>query len=328
VLRFRLSPPRWPAALCLAGFALALPLIWLGTIAQSGPGGLRTGAALDRTVASRSRQLSQLEKQIGRHNCRGPAARNEGCRELRGRHAALEREIAHLKRRAGPHWTEPQLVQAEPQPRFLENLFGGLFGGRPPRRQRPLTLGPPGGGPIDLGQGDDMAKRRYFTYRASTRPEGSYRTLCVRMCDGFYWPIAFSTRPSTFEQQDAYCRASCGEPAQLFYYANPGQELEQMRSLYGERYADLPNAFRYRTEYVADCRCKPDPWTQEAKAEYKRRAIAAREGRSSEDDIAALSPPPVIPGIGGQTERYEARRGTAREQRRRTQYQGFFPFSW
>jgi hypothetical protein len=46
-------------------------------------------------------------------------------------------------------------------------------------------------------------------------------------------------------------------------------------ALTGERYGELPNAFRYRTEYVDACACKPKPWSAEAKAEYERRAVLA-----------------------------------------------------
>jgi low molecular weight protein-tyrosine phosphatase len=45
--------------------------------------------------------------------------------------------------------------------------------------------------------------------------------------------------------------------------------------LTGERYADLPNAFRYRNEYVESCACGPNPWSDEAKAVYDRRAVLA-----------------------------------------------------
>jgi hypothetical protein len=53
-----------------------------------------------------------------------------------------------------------------------------------------------------------------------------------------------------------------------------------MVSLTGERYVDLPNAFRYRSEYIERCACKPRPWSAEAKAEYERRAILATRSRA------------------------------------------------
>ena len=41
----------------------------------------------------------------------------------------------------------------------------------------------------------------------------------------------------------------------------PGGSIKNMRALNGERYKNIANAFKYRKEYVADCRCKVDPWS-------------------------------------------------------------------
>jgi hypothetical protein len=53
-----------------------------------------------------------------------------------------------------------------------------------------------------------------------------------------------------------------------------------MVSLTGERYADLPNAFRYRSEYLNACACGPKPWSAEAKAMYERRAVLATRSKA------------------------------------------------
>ena len=93
----------------------------------------------------------------------------------------------------------------------------------------------------------------------SFRPEtqvGTYRTLCVRTCDGYYFPISFSTVPSRFNTDAATCQAMCpGAEAELFTYRNPGEETAQAVSLSGEPYTSLPNAFRYRKEYDKSCTC-------------------------------------------------------------------------
>src|SRR4029450_1996620 len=69
-------------------------------------------------------------------------------------------------------------------------------------------------------------------------------------------------------------------------YAPTDQGLEQSVGLDGKRYSNLPNALRYRTELVKDCRCKPEPWSEEAKAEYERRAVVAAQS-SGESVVAA-----------------------------------------
>jgi hypothetical protein len=85
---------------------------------------------------------------------------------------------------------------------------------------------------------------------------GTYRTLCVRTCDGYYFPISFSTVPSQFGTDAATCQAMCpGAEAQLYTYRNPGGDVSQMVSLSGQPYSALPTAFRYRSIYDKACTC-------------------------------------------------------------------------
>ena len=85
---------------------------------------------------------------------------------------------------------------------------------------------------------------------------GTYRTLCVRTCDGFYFPISFSTVPGQFNADAATCQAMCpGAAAVLYTHRNPGEDVSQMLSLDGQPYTALPNAFRFRTEYDKSCTC-------------------------------------------------------------------------
>jgi hypothetical protein len=86
---------------------------------------------------------------------------------------------------------------------------------------------------------------------------GGYRTLCVRLCDGFYFPISFSTSLSALSRDAAQCSASCGEAGRLFYHPNPGGSVESMTDLTGRAYISLPTAFSYRKRLLAGCSCRP-----------------------------------------------------------------------
>jgi hypothetical protein len=97
----------------------------------------------------------------------------------------------------------------------------------------------------------------------------------VRLCDGFYYPISDLSRPGNFLAEEKACQSSCAVPARLFYQPAPADDAADLLALTGERYADLPNAFRYRSEYVESCACGPKPWSDEAKAGYQRRAVLA-----------------------------------------------------
>ena len=77
-----------------------------------------------------------------------------------------------------------------------------------------------------------------------------YRTLCVRMCDGFYFPISHATSSANFAHDAETCAASCGGDARLFYYPNPGGSIDRMLDMAGRTYASYPIAFRYRKTLV------------------------------------------------------------------------------
>ena len=88
-------------------------------------------------------------------------------------------------------------------------------------------------------------------------PSGTYRTVCVRTCDGYYFPISYSTVPDRFADDQRTCQRLCpAAEAMLYTYRNPGEDMEQAVSVSGQSYTALPNAFRYRKELVSSCSCR------------------------------------------------------------------------
>lgn len=101
-----------------------------------------------------------------------------------------------------------------------------------------------------------------------TLPFATYRTLCVRLCDGYYFPISFSTLPNHFQRDADLCQSKCAAPVELYYHQNPGSGVDQMVAIRSNRpYTELETAFTYRKEYVNGCSCK--------NAEYSPQEIAA-----------------------------------------------------
>lgn len=126
---------------------------------------------------------------------------------------------------------------------------------------------------------------------ASLRPKmrdlnGGYRTLCVRLCDGFYFPISAAAQPAEFARDEETCRAACGSPAMLFVYKNGDGAPETMTSLDGKPYASLATAFKHRVSYDASCTCTASPWT-EASAE-RHRLYAAEQAALSGDPASKM----------------------------------------
>jgi hypothetical protein len=109
----------------------------------------------------------------------------------------------------------------------------------------------------------------------------TYRTLCVRLCDGFYFPISFAVPESGLSRDAEQCRASCGTEARLFYHPNPGGSVETMLDLAGRAYSALPSAFTYRKTLVAGCSCRPQAL-----------ASPAADGAERASNTRAAEPPP------------------------------------
>jgi hypothetical protein len=103
----------------------------------------------------------------------------------------------------------------------------------------------------------------------------TYRTMCVRLCDGYYWPVSFATTKDNFARDERTCSQSCGSTVALYYHANPGGQAEDMVNLRGVPYKSLGTAFLHRTTYDPNCKCRPHPWEAEAAERHKSYANPA-----------------------------------------------------
>jgi len=106
---------------------------------------------------------------------------------------------------------------------------------------------------------------------------GTYRTLCVRLCDGFYFPVSDSTRRKRLSGDAKQCEQRCPARSRLFVHRNPGEDVEDMVDLQGQPYRNLPTALLYQTKYVADCTCHGNPWDEAALARHRTYAEDARK---------------------------------------------------
>jgi hypothetical protein len=85
---------------------------------------------------------------------------------------------------------------------------------------------------------------------------GSFRTLCVRTCDGYYYPISFATNPSQFADDENTCRNTCPNAEVALYSHRTNDDVRHAATVQGRRYVDLPNAFRYRQQFDPSCSCR------------------------------------------------------------------------
>jgi hypothetical protein len=101
---------------------------------------------------------------------------------------------------------------------------------------------------------DDDESPREGNPRVESRIRGiSGKAVCVRLCDGFYFPLDLRSS-SVREDGEAACQMLC-PASDTKVFIKPG-EIENARSLEGENYTALPNALRYRKTYDATCYCR------------------------------------------------------------------------
>jgi len=109
---------------------------------------------------------------------------------------------------------------------------------------------------------DRPRRQRRERRSPSELPFATYRTMCVRQCDGYYFPISFSTLPSQFQADETQCRQRCAAPTALFVYRNPGEDVENMVSLDGKPYTELNNAWLYREKFIDGCSCDAKEYSE------------------------------------------------------------------
>ena len=166
----------------------------------------------------------------------------------------------------------PQYANAARGPgNFLDNLFGNNNNGNP--NAPSADLGP---------------------------QSGTFRTVCVRTCDGAYFPISFATVPGRFPDDERTCKALCpAAEASLYAYRNPGEDMNQAVSISGQPYSASPNAFRFRQEFTPSCSCKAAGQTwSDALKNIDDKAAAEQQGDIivTEDSAKKMARPPTAKG--------------------------------
>lgn len=207
----------------------------------------------DETLNRQQFEMDRLTAQARRLDCgssglfsifQTPAPQCDGLNrqieQLRGNITRMRSEMQQLdgnldraeQRRAvltalGGNNCGPQYRSAGGSRNFLETLFGGGSSS--------------GGGGYSTAEG----------------ASGTFRTICVRTCDGYYYPISYATSPARFRDDEQTCQRTCpAAQVSLYTYRNPGEDVAQAVSLGGAPYSSLPTAFRYRQQYDKACSCR------------------------------------------------------------------------
>jgi hypothetical protein len=225
-----------------------------------GPDDPARAAQISRTEESLRRQQAELDRTIDRSRRLGcertgffslftnqPAECGPIQRQVQELRAYVDRLMMEMQRARG------DTADRESQRRSVlialsENNCGPQYRSAAANQQRGLFDSLFGTSSIPVPGASDVP---------GVPQSSTYRTLCVRTCDGYYWPISFSTVPSRFGEDDRACQRMCpAAQVVLFTHRNPGEEVAQATSLSGQTYGDMPNAFLYRKQVNPSCSCK------------------------------------------------------------------------
>lgn len=185
-------------------------------------------------------QCDQIDDQVSRLRSQLAGVERGGSEQSGQRRALI---LALAQNNCGPQYTAAVQAARRAEPQRPRNFFDAIFG---TQQSGPEDETAPDLATIPLDQ-----PRQY-----------SSRTVCVRTCDGYFFPMASSTNSSRYAQDDQLCKRLCpGSDAQLFTYSG---DIKSAVSVSGQPYMSLPNALRYRKELVPSCTCKPagQSWAQ------------------------------------------------------------------
>ena len=175
------------------------------------------------------------------------------CEQINGQIARMQANLADLQARAGgSDGGRAELVARYNSecaaPQRPGGIFDALFGNPRDQQQAPADVqtvplspdGNPDGQPGEPGEKEAHA--------------GS-KAVCVRSCDGSYFPVSYSAFGRLDELQDM-CRALCPNADVTLYTYSPSNDIDQAVSISGARYMDLPTALKYRKSVDNSCSCR------------------------------------------------------------------------
>lgn len=256
-------PRRFPCSLVPVVVALAAATTGLGfqtasaqtldcgrlqqQIAQLGQGGGNRYAAAARKQASELARTQAYAHQLACDSFTSFFGGNPQCGGLNQRIQQMQANLGQLQA-AGGSGQRGDLVarfnaycrggQPPRQRGFFESIFGG---GADEPRQAPLP---------------DLTPDRERDQDDDVQAHGGGQAVCVRTCDGGFFPLGISARHSA-NDLNQMCQALCPGTDTAVYTRNPDSDIKTAVGLDGQPYVDMPNAMKFEKTFVPQCSCRP-----------------------------------------------------------------------
>ncbi|MCU0819488.1 MAG: DUF2865 domain-containing protein [Beijerinckiaceae bacterium] len=193
----------------------------------------------------------------------------------------------------GAQQAAPQrgVIYAQPQePGILERLFGSSAT-VDQRRETLTTLDP---------EFDEELKEKARL--------GGRTPVCVRTCDGFFFPVNFEGLTAR-DEHGQVCQALCPGAETMVMYMRLGAEIETAATRDGQAYTSYPFALKYRENRDNACFCRPPGYTAAQLAKGQEDLVETRKGDLvvTREQAEAMSRPKEVRGAAQQRQSASAR---------------------
>src|SRR5271166_1642565 len=196
------------------------------------------------------------------------------CAEIKGQIARMQASLADLQARAGGGAGRADLIarynaECVNAPKGPANIFEALFGGGARQSQSDVTSASLPLSPEE--QQETIEKSIESEKKGANAQAGSY-AVCVRTCDGSFFPVSYSGAGSRSDTLEDVCRSLCPNADVALYSFPFGGTIDEAVSSTDERYVDMPNALKFQQSFDSTCSCrrKGESWAQAlANAEAK-----------------------------------------------------------
>jgi hypothetical protein len=240
-----------------------------GQSAQYAVAAERQRAEIDRTSA--------YAQQIGCENRKflffgsDPPAQ---CGQIRAQIGRMRANLEDLQAHAGAG-SRGELIarfssECTTQQNHSSGIIDALFGQPKPGEVEEQPLTPDG---LDPEKSSDKASAFVGEARAGGK------AVCVRSCDGGFFPVSYSASGSRLDALADMCRALCPNAEVTLYTYPAAGDIEQAVSINGARYMDSPTALRYRHTFDPSCSCRRRGQTW-ANALAPAESLLSQEGKS------------------------------------------------
>jgi hypothetical protein len=202
----------------------------------------RQQAEIDRTVAY-AHSIGCDHRQFLFFGSAPPAQ----CGQINAQIGRMRANLDELQSRAGAGASSRRDLIARYDAQCLNaapaqspNIFANLFGGGP-SRPGDVQIVPLNPDATPGGAGEAQA--------------GS-KAVCVRSCDGAFFPISYSANGDRMQSLADMCHALCPNADVALYTYPAAGDIEQAVSIDGARYVDSPTALKFRQSFDPTCSCR------------------------------------------------------------------------